>query len=105
MLLSHETEIFSLYLFSNEICTMNFQTCKHPFLPFLWGLFLIVGSLSAQKIAVRPIPLLDKLPVKAIHRIFRIATDICGMGHLTGYAAMTDMTSMSSGRIFSLPTF
>lgn len=105
MLFSHEMEIFSLYLFSNEICTMNFQTCKHSFLLFLWGLFLIVGSLSAQKIEVRPIPLLDKLPVKAIHRIFQDSDGYMWYGHLTGYVAMTDMTSMSSGRISSLPTF
>ena len=37
MLFSHEMEIFSLYLFSNEICTMNFQTCKHSFLLFFVG--------------------------------------------------------------------
>ena len=84
MLFSHEMEIFSLYLFSNEICTMNFQTCKHSFLLFLWGLFLIVGSLSAQKIEVRPIPLLDKLPVKAIHRIFQDSDGYMWYGTFNG---------------------
>lgn len=84
MLFSHEMEIFSLYLFSNEICTMNFQTCKHSFLLFLWGLFLIVGSLSAQKIEVRPIPLLDKLPVRAIHRIFQDSDGYMWYGTFNG---------------------
>lgn len=63
---------------------MNLQKHKFPFLPFLFGLLFIVGSLSAQKITVKPITLLDKLPVKAIHRIFQDSDGYMWYGTFNG---------------------
>lgn len=63
---------------------MNLQKHNYPFLPFLLGLLFIFSSLSAQKITVKPIPLLDKLPVKAIHRIFQDSDGYMWYGTFNG---------------------
>ena len=62
-----------LYLYPHK--TKNHaQTFAHTiFSPHFVGMFLQIHFplLHAQEISVRPIPMLDKLPVKAIHRIFQ----------------------------------
>lgn len=63
---------------------MNLEKHNNPLLLFLCSLFLIFNSLSAQKITVRTIPLLDKLPVKAIHRIFQDSDGYMWYGTFNG---------------------
>ena len=50
----------------------------------LLGLLLMSDSLLAQRITVRPIPLLDELPVKAIHRIFQDSDGYMWYGTFNG---------------------
>ena len=63
---------------------MNLEKHNNPLLLFLCSLFLIFNSLYAQKITVRTIPLLDKLPVKAIHRIFQDSDGYMWYGTFNG---------------------
>lgn len=63
---------------------MNLRKTQLSAFAVLLGLFSILGSLSAQKITVKPIPLLDKLPVKAIHRIFQDSDGYMWYGTFNG---------------------
>ena len=44
--------------------------------------------LHAQEISVRPIPMLDKLPVKAIHRIFQDSERIYLVRHIRRFMSV-----------------